>query len=545
MLSLLSLNTRGLKNNVKRKATFLYCKEQKANCFFLQETHSSEEDALFWKHQWGDLTYFSHGSSHSAGVMILFYRFPGTILDHVSDSNGHWLTVVVEINGAKFILVCVYGYNSRAINKIFYTDLGERLKQWKMKYSTEQIIVGGDFNVAPDNSVDRIPSRGQHHLFDDIFINLVSNTNLTDCWRLRNPNTRQFTWFNASCNGQCSRLDYWLIPHNMINSILKCEISAAPLTDHCSVTLFLSFNKCKSPPNSIWKFNSNLLLNNDFCEEVKNLIQDISLLELSPLNQWEWFKFSVKAAAIKLGKQASERMRAKQYHLVSSINTLCTKPVLSTEEQGQLEDLKSQLDQLCMDKARGAFVRSRARWIEDGKKNSFYFFNLEKRRQAKKKITKLNVNGILSEDSVLINQTIRNFYSKLYCTNYSESNCKSFFDEIGHSIKSIDSAFNSSMEDDLKIEELDRAINQMAKGKSPGLDGLTVEFYFFFWKDIRLMLFNALLECISNKNLSPTMKRGLITLIPEASKDPLSLENWRPITLLCTDYKLLLSMQIV
>jgi len=84
-------------------------------------------------------------------IIILFYRFPGTILDHVSVTNGHWLTVVVEIDGAKLILVCVYGYNSRAINKIFYTDLGERLKQWKMKYSTEQIIVGGDLNVVPDN----------------------------------------------------------------------------------------------------------------------------------------------------------------------------------------------------------------------------------------------------------------------------------------------------------------------------------------------------------------------------------------------------------
>ncbi len=95
------------------------------------------------------------------------------------------------------------------------------------------------------------------------------------------------------------------------------------------------------------------------------------------------------------------------------------------------------------------------------------------------------------------------------------------------------------MEDDLLIEELDKAINQMAKGKSPGLDGLTVDFYIFFWKDIRQLLFEALGECLLRQNLSPTMKRGLITLIPKADKDPLSIENWRPITLLCTDYKLL------
>lgn len=40
-------------------------------------------------------------------------------------------------------------------------------------------------------------------------------------------------------------------------------------------------------------------------------------------------------------------------------------------------------------------------------------------------------------------------------------------------------------------------------------------------------------------SLSSTMKRGVITLIPKPSKDKLLLDNWRPITLLCNEYKLL------
>lgn len=35
------------------------------------------------------------------------------------------------------------------------------------------------------------------------------------------------------------------------------------------------------------------------------------------------------------------------------------------------------------------------------------------------------------------------------------------------------------------------------------------------------------------------MKTGLITLLPKSKKQLLLLVNWRPITLLCTDYKLL------
>lgn len=79
----------------------------------------------------------------------------------------------------------------------------------------------------------------------------------------------------------------------------------------------------------------------------------------------------------------------------------------------------------------------------------------------------------------------------------------------------------------------------MSKGKSPGFDGLTIEFYVHFCNDIRELLYNALLECISSGHLSPTMKRGVITLIPKPNKDKFLLDNWRPITLLCNDYKLL------
>lgn len=45
--SFISLNTRGLEDNTKRKAIFLFFKGQQAQCVFLQETHSSKEDWLY------------------------------------------------------------------------------------------------------------------------------------------------------------------------------------------------------------------------------------------------------------------------------------------------------------------------------------------------------------------------------------------------------------------------------------------------------------------------------------------------------------------
>ncbi len=49
-------------------------------------------------------------------------------------------------------------------------------------------------------------------------------------------------------------------------------------------------------------------------------------------------------------------------------------------------------------------------------------------------------------------------------------------------------------------------------------------------------------DCVQKGELTESMKQGIITLIPKPNKDSLHLDNWRPITLLNSDYKLLASL---
>lgn len=64
------------------------------------------------------------------------------------------------------------------------------------------------------------------------------------------------------------------------------------------------------------------------------------------------------------------------------------------------------------------------------------------------------------------------------------------------------------------IEELDTALQKMASNKSPGTDGLMANVYKLFWKDLRNLLFESLKECLEKKELMPSMKQVLNTLIP-------------------------------
>lgn len=43
----------------------------------------------------------------------------------------------------------------------------------------------------------------------------------------------------------------------------------------------------------------------------------------------------------------------------------------------------------------------------------------------------------------------------------------------------------------------------MKNGKSPGIDGLSIEFFKTFWTDIKNLLFNAYLDCIKKWSVIP------------------------------------------
>ena len=79
----------------------------------------------------------------------------------------------------------------------------------------------------------------------------------------------------------------------------------------------------------------------------------------------------------------------------------------------------------------------------------------------------------------------------------------------------------------------------MANNKSPGSDGLTTNFYKFFWPDIRNLLIESYEYTYKDKKLSQEQKLAIINLIPKKDKDLRFLKNWRPVSLLNTDYKIL------
>ena len=98
-----------------------------------------------------------------------------------------------------------------------------------------------------------------------------------------------------------------------------------------------------------------------------------------------------------------------------------------------------------------------------------------------------------------------------------------------------------SLEGQLTPSECKKALQQLAVGKTPGMDGLTSDFYRAFWEQIGHLVLNSLNEAYSKGEFMLAQNRGVIRLLPkpnEKREHLLKLENWRPISLLNVDYKI-------
>ena len=205
--------------------------------------------------------------------------------------------------------------------------------------------------------------------------------------------------------------------------------------------------------------------------------------------------------------------------------------------------IKHELEFFERQKARGLMIRSKAQWIEEGEKSTSYFLRLEKHNYCNKLITKLEIDNMIITDAKEILQEEKKYYEKLYSKQLNEDStefnemCDRFTKNIN--IPRISEDDRNRCDELVTEKELLSSLKLLKNGKSPGTSGLTPEFYKFFWIDIKIPLLESLNYALHTGELSIEQKRGIITLIPKKDKSRLFLKNWRPITLLNTDYKLL------
>ena len=257
---------------------------------------------------------------------------------------------------------------------------------------------------------------------------------------------------------------------------------------------------------------------------------------------WDLIKYRIRQVTIKYSK-AKAKARRQNLKVIEDSLKQCEEDCSvfpSPENMEKMENIRNEYELFYEHLSRGAIVRSRATWFEQGEKSNKYFLNLETYQKSKSCIRKVfTKDGFLSSDPKRIMKEVEVFYSSLYKTDNSKiPNDVSNTFLLSQAIPKLSNEEAMACEGRLTLAECFKSLRSFQSNKSPGNDGLTVEFYNAFWESLGKLLVDSLNCSFDKGELSNSQKQAIITLIEKKDKDKRKISNWRPISLINVDVKI-------
>jgi exonuclease III len=503
-------------------------------------------DLETWTKEWGGKIYISSGSTHSRGVAILIPNgMDYEINSCLTDDYGRYILLDGIFNGYELTLLNIYaptaGKNSEQLK--FLDELTPCLQKYSYK-----LILGGDFNTHL-GELDNYKSNMHISNFARRLITMMEDLDMCDIYRILNPDTRRYTWRRLTTNGlQQTRLDYILIPNNMIYQINKVDIGHSLYSDHSPVSIHLEEKTENIRGRGYWKFNSSLLQDNDYVTKINELL-DREIPRHDHLENkglaWDTIKMLVRSETVNYSSHKSKQRREQESKLLEEYKTIETNMTEQPDDntRQQYMTVIKELEMINNERTRGCQIRAKASHIEYNEHNSSYFFAKEKNNAMKKNISTIQLDDgskVTQQDKILKCQ--QKFYERLYtepenvCQYAQQEAEQNFFNT--EALPKLDEDEKNLIDLPITLDEIAHAIKELPNNRSPGTDGLPIEFYKFFWKKIQNIVLNSIEYAIQNGQMSVDQRRGILSLIPKKDKDIRFLKNWRPLTLLNCDYKI-------
>ena len=510
-LKLSTLNTRGMRNTLKRKTVFRYLKEKKPDIVTLQETYITDSVIDEWNKQWKGHFFCSTGTVHSNGLITLV------------NSKLAYDSAECVYNSARILIIKI------VIDSITYAIIN---------------FLMGDFNMIMNDDLDNLAGLPHNIQETEFFKETMQSLDLYDVWRCTHGEEKDFSWSKLA-PFTARRLDYIFCDLMSLNSTKEATIESMVNSDHRMVSMILQNNKFSRGPGT-WKFNNNLLKDADYVQTINTLIDDhiIEYEECSREQCWELLKVKIKSTSIEHSKIKSQQNRNKYQQLMIELEKEETR---IKEDPGnqvtihKIAKLRRELELVDLNRARGAQVRARIKWTEEGERNTAFFFRLEKSRGNSGTITNIKQDNKHAETPTEILKVIKNFYENLYKTsNADETRAmkNNFIRE--NDLPKLSATDRNSCEGHLTASEVTEALLSLNQDSAPGSDGLTPAFYKHFWGKLQRPFLDCLDESIKEGRLTFSQRRGTITLIHKGKNlDRNDLSNYRPITLTNTDYKII------
>lgn len=532
LIKLVTFNARGLQDVRKFDKVKEMCKKE--DIIMLQETNWTDRSINEMRKRWnGGILYNNGDERNGRGVAILIRENSGVSCKEIyKDEIGKCLIVEMSYEEKNILLVNIHAPTKKEEKRSFFNTIKTIVRNYKY------IIMMGDFNTVFSRQ-DIAEGMGfKSDTGRKELRSLMEENNMMDVWRERNENKREYSRRQIVGNFiYQTRIDMVLCTRNLECFIEKLRYEETSLSDHKPFFVHLDWDVGKRGPG-VWVLNTDILKDEDYVATIKDTIKKEKENEMYLEDKriwWENLKFLLKKITISycVLKQKCKKNKEKEIRerLEKQVND-------ETEDIQKIKEIQEELKEIEENRYKGAMLRCKAKYLVEGEKCTKFFFDLEKRKGRVETIKEIRKeNGKMVQECGEILEEVKNYFEKLFSTEGVKEREKR---ELMELIKiKVSKEEKEECDQTISKEEIESAINELNKKKSPGIDGLGSEFYQTF-KDLLVDILRDVYDEIFEKGgMMLRMGMGLMKVIYKKKGEKNELKNYRPITMLNTDLKIL------
>jgi exonuclease III len=586
-MTIASLNMRGRYSdngtNDKWRDINQYMKESKTNVLTVQETHLTQEDVDNIHDLYGRRLkiLFSQGENpRAAGVATVINkeRSMSMNLEEVEIVPGRALLVRMPWHGDLLLTILnIYAPNDRTENEAFWREL-------RQKFATMNIprpdLMMGDFNVVED-AIDRLPAHQDHIGATQALHELRSLLRLEDGWRKYRGNDKAYSYLQTA-NNIHSRIDRIYATNEISKTANEWEIKTTPIsTDHSAVSVRIADPGLPHQGHGRWQLPMFLLTDEEFQRGARKLARKLgddinSIPKRTHLKNAQLlhreFKIQIKDLAIKRAKQAIPKMDQVISKLEAEHKTALNQPGKSEQEiMAAASPIQDQLQKLQKKRFQKAKSSTKVHFHIEGETISKYWSTLNKPNTPREPVYTLKIPHsnppVYTTNSHKMADVGRQHHHELLVEGLHpdkderEEAIEHVLSEVNDDAKLPDGA-SAELGKQVDPDIVQLALKESANNTSPGFDGIPYE----FWKmlstnptynlskksshgqliednpdpdpEIIQSLTKVYLD-IENYGVHPDSAFAEGWMCPLYKKnDKREISNYRPITLLNTDYKI-------
>jgi ribonuclease HI/exonuclease III len=487
-------------------------------------------------------------------------------------------------DGQRLLLLNVYAPNDKASQVAFWDKLHDLWGGGRARKKPDLML--GDFNAVED-PIDRAPARRDDNKVVDSMREARIAMGLVDAWRHAHASIRRFTY--SSCRRSLSRIDRICAKTKHIEYMFGWDTSSPPVrTDHRMVAFSFAPEDSPEVGKGRWTWPKSLLQNKVLTREVERRAEQLELdveewkhnreagRDTNPQTIWRAFKIAITERAKALAKVDLNRIKRRILTLQTAVSAKENEPAIdeSQEIREEAASMREEYEQLLRKERKDRGAVEKGNWMAKGEIVAPYWMNINKEHKPRDMILRLRVPGseppVYARTSKSMTELMRAQYDGIQRppedNDHTVRGRRTHIDTVLSTIpdsQKMDAADGDLLAQPLTAKIVAKALKSMPGGRASGIDGIPYE----VWKGLHhrweqaqksrgddmppniIGVMTTVFNDIQSHGLDERTEFNLGWICPlYKKKDKAEPANYRPITLLNSDYKIMtkaLTMRLV